>query len=542
MDIKVNDERKRYYQNQGLWSDKTLLDYWEDSVCRFGDREFIVDDLGNRLTYKELDEKAAVLACWMKEKGIQENDTVSVQINPRHEFVITLFACLKIGAIIVPMKMRTGAGEWVRLMKMAETKMHICMNRYHKEDMRGFVLANEAEIDYDIINVFVGKGDTKEGEYTFDEIMKGESYPLEKPKCTGYDVAAILFTSGTTCGSRGVLLTHNNIISSEKIFNEVLHLTEDDIIFMPAPLSHATGFHHGIISPMLGGGKLVLQEKFEVRSAMKIMDKEHCTYSMGATPFIYDYVKLLDTGVKKPSSLKFYICGGAPVPYELTKRAWTDHQIMVCECYGSTESVPHVIVPPEKALDLKGRWSGAAMGAIEVRIVDEHGNDVKPGETGEEISRGPNVFVGYLGDKRSTDAVLDDDGWYYSGDLCYGDGNKYIKISGRKKDIIVRGGENLNINEMEANLLECPGIKDHAFVGMPDKRLGERVCAFIVPKDQGRRVSKDFISGYLAGRKVSKWLWPERVEYIDEIPYTDSGKIKRHELQQELERRMKMGE
>lgn len=538
MDIKVNEERKRYYQAKGLWSKKSLLDYWEDSVCQFGDREFVVDNIGRRLTYKQVDQKAEILASWMEEKGIKEGDIVSVQIDPRSEFVICLFACVKLGAVFVPMKMRTGAAEWVRLMKMAKSRMHICMNHYHDENMKSFVLANESEIDYPIINVFLEQESSCDEGYSYEEIMAGTGRKLERPSCTGYDVAAILFTSGTTRGSRGVLLTHNNIISSEKIFNEVLDLTKDDIIFMPAPLSHATGFHHGIISPMLLGSKLVLQEKFEVKEAIQIMNDEHATYSMGATPFIYDYIKMFDKGIQKPESLKFYICGGAPVPYQLLRKAWMKHRIVVCECYGSTESVPHVIIPPEKAVALKGDWSGEYMRDIEVRIVDEQGRDVSPGEVGEEISRGPNVFVGYLDDEESTNDVLDDDGWYYSGDLCYGDGKNKIKISGRKKDLIVRGGENLNINEIEANLMDCPGIRSHAVVGMPDPRLGERVCVFVVPEDKEAGVTKETIIRYLEKKKVSKWLWPERVEYIDEIPYTESGKVKRYELQKELKSRM----
>ena len=260
---------------------------------------------------------------------------------------------------------------------------------------------------------------------------------------------------------------------------------------------------------------------------------------MGATPFIFDYLKRMDEGHKKPGSLKFYVCGGAPVPFELTRSAWENHQLIVCECYGSTESVPHVIVPPEKAIELKGKWSGGAMGAIEIRIVDEKGNDVPPGVVGEELSRGPNVFVGYLDDPESTAEALDADGWFHSGDLCYGDEYGHIKISGRKKDIIVRGGENLNINEIEESMQGCPGVYKTGIVGMRDARLGERVCAFVINDNSGIVPTVSSIGKYLEKKKVSKWLWPEHIEFIDELPYTDSGKLKRYELVKELERRLK---
>lgn len=537
--IRINEERKNYYERTGLWGSWTLLDYWNDAVCKHKDREFVVDDLGRRCTYADLDEKADVLAGWMAQQGVTAGDTVSIQCTPRMEFVCIVIACFKIGAVIVPMKMRTGAAEWVRLMNMCESRIHFCMEHYHGESMGDFVRTNEKELDYRMINIYIDGADLPDEACTFDKIMAGSWNKPEAPACSSNDVAVILFTSGTTKGSRGVLLTHNNIISSEQMFNRALELNEEDIIFMPAPLSHATGFHHGIISPILNGGKLVLQENYKANDALAIMEREKCTYSMGATPFIYDYLTQMNAGTPRPESLKYYICGGAPVPYELTRCAWQSHGVMVCECYGSTESVPHILVPPTKAMEWKGCWSGIALDAVEVRVVDENMQDVAPGETGEEISRGPNVFVGYLGDEESTAEVLDEDGWYHSGDLCRSDGHGLYKICGRKKDIIVRGGENLNINEMEANLAGFPGVRQLAIVGMPDYRLGERVCAFVALENDAEPVTKEQMAEYLAERKVSKWLWPERVEYIDEIPYTESGKIKRYELKKELKERLK---
>lgn len=537
MDIKNNKERSEYYRASGWWTDKTLLDYWENTVNLYGEREYVVDNLGRRYTYAELDAKANALAGWMQKQGIKAKDVISMQCTPRSEFIIVVIACFKLGAVVVPMKMRTGAAEWIFLMKQIQSRMHFGMACYHGENMTCFIRKNEAELTDTIINIYIDGEGTADNEYGFEEVISGPSEPVSRPEVTADDIAVILFTSGTTNGSRGVMLSHNNIISSERIFNEMLHLTCEDSIFMPAPLSHATGFHHGIVSAMMNGGKIVLLDKYEKRTAMEIMDKEKCTFSMGATPFIYDYLRLMDEGMKKPEALKFYVCGGAPLPYELTRHAWNAHQLMVCECYGSTESVPHILVPPEKAVQMKGRWSGIVPDGIEVRIVDENNQDVQPGEVGEEISRGPNVFLGYLGKPEETDKVLDDEGWCHSGDLCYSDGKGRIKICGRKKDIIVRGGENLNILEIEESLRGCPGIRQAAVVGMEDPRLGERVCAFVVLEDKMQIVLKEEITRYMKEKRVSKWLWPEHVEYIDEIPYTESGKIMRYQLKEELKKR-----
>ena len=309
-------------------------------------------------------------------------------------------------------------------------------------------------------------------------------------------------------------------------------------MFMPAPLNHATGFHHGVIAPMLMGAKVVLQQKYCCRDAILLMNREKCTYSMGATPFIYDILRELEKNGGAVPYLKFYLCGGAPVPGYTVQKAWEFH-ITLCEVYGSTESVPHVFVRPEEALLQNGGSSGRAMEGVEVRVVDENGNDVPFGTPGEELSRGPNVFVGYLNDWKSTREALDEEGWFHSGDLCIMEKDKTIKIIGRKKDMIVRGGENLNSNEINDNLEGCPGIGDHTVIGMPDERLGERICAFVVPLKGSRDITLSHVIRYLEEKKIPKRYWPERLEFINRIPHTGSGKVKKYLLQEELKRRMR---
>lgn len=378
---------------------------------------------------------------------------------------------------------------------------------------------------------------------TLREIMEDSSLSWDEllhdneKKLTGQDIALILCTSGTTCGTKGVLLTHDNIRYSESIFNQELGLSKADIMFMPAPLNHATGFHHGLIAPMLLGAKVVLQQKYQCRKAIELMNQEHVTYSMGATPFIYDILREIEENGGELPDLKFYLCGGAPVPGYMVQKAWK-FGILLCEVYGSTESVPHVFVRPSEAIKLNGTTSGRAIKGVEIRVVDENGNDVPVGTPGEELSRGPQVFVGYLKARDITDEALDDDGWFHSGDLCVMDENNNIKIIGRKKDMIVRGGENLNSNEINDNLEGYPGIGDHTIIGMPDDRLGERICAFVVPKPGYEGLNLEDLRTWLQSKHVPKRFWPEHLELIDRIPHTGSGKVKKYLLKSELERRL----
>lgn len=540
--IKINPELKEEYLKQGYWTNQTLLDCWEATVERFPDREYVVDDRGIRYTYRQLDEAAAKVAAYLLDIGVQPQDVVSYQLPNWCEFALITIACYKVGAVAHPIAMAYEEKEMIWSMQLTNSKAYFGPTHFYKTNYEKRILAVKDEIPTLKGVVLLDYVKERESELpTLNEIL--ESYaPLTKEDCvhnlTGQDIAVILCTSGTTGGTKGVLLTHDNVRYSEDTFNKELKLTEEDIMFMPAPLHHATGFHHAIIATMLMGAKVVLQQKYKCRDAIDQMNAEKCTYSMGATPFIYDILRDLETNGGELPTLKFYLCGGAPVPGYMVQRAWK-FGILLCEVYGLTESVPHVYVRPEEALQLNGTTSGRAIEGVEVRVVDDDGNDVPCGTPGEEVSRGPSVFVGYLKAPEITEGVLEDSGWFHSGDLCTMDEAGNIHIIGRKKDMIVRGGENLNSNEINDTLEGCPGIGEHTIIGMPDDRLGERICAFVVPVPGSENLCLEDVVAYLKDKDVPKRFWPERLELIDKIPHTSSGKVKKYLLQEELKNRMK---
>lgn len=536
--LKINKQQQELYIKKGYWSHATLLDCFLETVQKYPQREYVVDDRGNRYTYSAMDEASSRVAAFLKEQGVNPQDVVSFQIPIWSEFVIIAIACLKVGAILHPIGLSYEENEIVRGMNCAETKVYFGPTYFRHTDYEQRIQAAQSKIpSLKKIVLLDCVRPVQSENITFSEILH-RYQPLSRGEYAhsdGFDVAVILRTSGTTGGTKGVMLTHNNILFSERTFNRELGLCEKDIMYMPAPLSHATGLHHGVFATMLLGAKLVLRERFESQGAIEQMNREQCTYSMGATPFIYDILRYMEQNGGSLPNLKFYLCGGAPVPgYMVTKAS--RFGIKLCEVYGSTESVPHVFVRPEEALEKKGLTSGRTMEGVEIRVVDEQGNDVAPGQIGEEISRGPNVFVGYLKDRDATDRVLDDEGWFYSGDLCVMDWQGNIHIEGRKKDMIVRGGENLNSNEIDDNLEGCPGVVDHAVVGMPDERMGERICAFVVLKPSAD-LTLEQMKAFLQKKRVEKRLWPEFVQVTDKIPRTSSGKVKKYLLLEELKNR-----
>lgn len=539
-DLKINEAQKQLYYEKGWWRDQTIADVWEEQWPKYADDVYVNDELGRSLTYGEVNEGASRLAAWFKEVGVQNGDVVSFQVPKWVESAIIYVACLKVGAVMHPVATNLNAMDVEFIINQVKPVVFICPTFFHNTDY---------EMQYDMF-----RETTKslravmliDREYpahnasipTFDNVIKTYKALREPAPSRPDEVACILTTSGTTGKPKASMLTHNNLLFCERVYVEAAELTHKDVVWMPSPLNHATGFCHGLIATMTVGGRTVLQLNYNAKGAVELINNEGCTWSHGATPFIFDILRYLDeTGLEIPS-MRLYNCGGAPVPSQLVK--WADkHGVILSESYGATESFPHLYVPPEKCLEWDGQFSGIPYEGIEVRVVDKQRNEVPRGSIGEEASRGPNVFVGYLNQKDQTDKLLDDDGWYYSGDLCTMDEQGRIHIVGRIKDIIIRGGENISMREVDESVLGWDQVCDLATVGMPDERLGERICLFAVrsPKADHPLELCELLA-YLENKGVAKRLWPERVEEIDVIPRTPTGKVKRFVLSKEIAQRM----
>lgn len=539
-DVKINEAQKKLYYEKGYWRDQTIADVWNEQCKKYADRVYVQDDLGCSLTYGQVDEKASRLARWFTEVGVKNGDVVSFQVPKWAEFCIIYVACLKVGAVMHPLATSLNAADLDFVINQVEASVYLCPTFFHKTDyeLQYAQFKEQAKTLKAVMLIDKEFPAHDSAMPTLSAVL--ETYlPIDEPAPSkADDVACILSTSGTTGKPKAALFTHNTILFSERQYQSVLHMSESDTVWMPSPLNHATGFYHGLISTMLFGGRAVLELKFSAKDAVDLINREHCTWSHGATPFVHDILECLDQTGEKLPSMRFYLCGGAPVPASMIERA-AEHGILLCESYGSTESCPHIYVPLEKCLEWDGQYSGISYEGIEVRVVDEHHNEVSRGVQGEEASRGPNVFVGYLNDEARTEEALDDEGWFYSGDLCIMDDEGRIRINGRKKEIIIRGGENISVREVDEAVMGWSRICDQATVGMPDERLGERICLFAVrPSEEEGELQLSELTAYLAGKGVAKRIWPERIEVIDEIPRTATGKIKRFELVKEIKRRM----
>lgn len=479
--LTFNEQRRAAYRQQGLWGDASLADYWQQTARAMPDKIAVVDNHGASYTYSALDHAASCLANWMLAKGIESGDRIAFQLPGWCEFTVIYLACLKIGAVSVPLLPSWREAELVWVLNKCQAKMFFAPTLFKQTRPVDLILPLQNQLPQLQQIVGVDKLAPATSSLSLSQII-ADNTPLTTAITThGDELAAVLFTSGTEGLPKGVMLTHNNILASERAYCARLNLTWQDVFMMPAPLGHATGFLHGVTAPFLIGARSVLLDIFTPDACLALLEQQRCTCMLGATPFVYDLLNLLEKQPADLSALRFFLCGGTTIPKKVAREC-QQRGIKLLSVYGSTESSPHAVVNLDDPLSRFMHTDGYAAAGVEIKVVDDARKTLPPGCEGEEASRGPNVFMGYFDEPELTARALDEEGWYYSGDLCRMDEAGYIKITGRKKDIIVRGGENISSREVEDILLQHPKIHDACVVAMPDERLGERSCAYVVLK------------------------------------------------------------
>ncbi|GAB7644690.1 medium-chain fatty-acid--CoA ligase [Escherichia coli] len=535
--LTFNEQRRAAYRQQGLWGDASLADYWQQTARAMPDKIAVVDNHGASYTYSALDHAASCLANWMLAKGIESGDRIAFQLPGWCEFTVIYLACLKIGAVSVPLLPSWREAELVWVLNKCQAKMFFAPTLFKQTRPVDLILPLQNQLPQLQQIVGVDKLAPATSSLSLSQII-ADNTPLTTAITThGDELAAVLFTSGTEGLPKGVMLTHNNILASERAYCARLNLTWQDVFMMPAPLGHATGFLHGVTAPFLIGARSVLLDIFTPDACLALLEQQRCTCMLGSTPFVYDLLNVLEKQPADLSALRFFLCGGTTIPKKVAREC-QQLGIKLLSVYGSTESSPHAVVNLDDPLSRFMHTDGYAAAGVEIKVVDDARKTLPPGCEGEEASRGPNVFMGYFDEPELTARALDEEGWYYSGDLCRMDEAGYIKITGRKKDIIVRGGENISSREVEDILLQHPKIHDACVVAMPDERLGERSCAYVVLKAPHHSLSLEEVVAFFSRKRVAKYKYPEHIVVIEKLPRTASGKIQKFLLRKDIMRRL----
>jgi cyclohexanecarboxylate-CoA ligase len=527
----LDDARLALERRRGIWPDRVLtddLDRWvvqrPDDTAIIGYREEARTT--TRLTYRELSARATRIARALASRGIGRGDVVSFQLPNWWEFVALHLACVRLGAVSNPLMPIFRHRELAFMLEHAESRVFVAPVRF-----RGFDHASLArELQHTLPrleHVLLVGGD---GADAFEACWAttGVGRDCESGAALApNDVMQLLYTSGTTGEPKGVMHTSNTLLGTALKFAERMALDDRDVIFMPSPLGHQLGFTYGVILSQLLGVPLVLLDVWNPASAADLIERHRATFTFAATPFLADLANLPGIGSRRLDALRLFVSSGAPIPPAVVQAAQSKLGVTVATCWGMTECASVTMTAPDGYKVLES--DGCVLPGEEVRIVDDQGVEVPRGEEGTLEIRGAALFVGYL--KRPQLYDVNPKGWFDTGDVARMDDEGYIRICGRKKDIIIRGGENIPVLEVESAMYGMPEVAEVAIVAMPDPRLVERACAFVTLRP-GASLTLQRVREHLAALGIAKHFWPERLEVLPEMPRTPTGKIQKFALRE----------
>lgn len=513
----------------GLWRDETIDTYLRKAVQGCPDKPAVVAYACDgaeplRLSYRQLDERVGRIARGLAAAGVGRQDVVTFQLPNCWEFLALSLACVRIGAVANPVMPIFRQHELNFMLNFGESKVFVVPRVFRGFDYEAMARGMLSGLPH-LKQLVVLGGD---GEDSFERVLlRDDTPPLAGPGLGPDEVALLMYTSGTTGEPKGVMHTSNTLFSNLHAYIETMALGSADVILGASPMAHLTGYAYLAMLPVALNATTVLQDVWDARRALQIVRAEGVTFSMASTPFVADLCGAVEAGEASIPAFNKFCCAGAPIPPVLIERAHKVLGMRLCSAWGMTENGAVTVTEPSQALEMSGISDGRPLRGMEVKIIDAAGQAVPAGGSGELLVRGASLFAGYL--KRPHLNGVDADGWFDTGDVATVDAAGYIRITGRSKDVVIRGGENIPVVEIENLLYQHPAVSVVAVVGYPDKRLGERVCAFVTVKEGASFTFEDMVA-YLESRQVARQYFPERLEIAEELPRTPSGKLQKFKL------------
>lgn len=533
--------------------EKTIGDFLHEIAAKFPDTEALVSpEFGVRLTYKQFDEAVTKAAKAFISLGIKKGDHVAIWATNRPQWVISQFATARMGAVLVTVNTNYKIFELEYLLRQSDSSTLIMIDGFKDSNYRGIVEELIPEIQTSEkgnlncpslphLKRFIRLDEgTHEKMYNWDEVMaksdeiSDEALFAISESLSNHDVVNIQYTSGTTGFPKGVMLTHHNIINNGYYIGKAMNFSEKDRLLIHVPLFHCFGCVLGVMACFTNATTMVIADYFKPLESLKILESEKCTAVHGVPTM---YIFMLEHPEFKNidlSHLRTGIMAGSPCPIKVMRQV-ADVMNMrdIIIIYGQTEASPGITqTTTNDPLELRVSTVGKAFPGVEAIIMDpETGKILPPDTTGEICCRGYNVMKGYYNMEEATRQVIDNDGWLHTGDLGVMDEHGYFKITGRSKDMIIRGGENVYPREIEELLYTNEKISDVQVVGVPSKELGEEIMAFVILKEKGSMTedeAKDFVRTHM-----SRYKTPKYVAFIDEFPMNAAGKIMKYKLREQ---------
>lgn len=527
---------------QGFWHDRTINDDLEACLAACPDKLALTayrleaGDL-RRFTYRELGQMVDRVAVGLARLGVQKNDVVACQLPNWWHFTVTYLACSRIGAVINPLMHIFRERELNFMLKHGEAKVIIAPKTFRGFDFEAMIKGIQPNLS-DLKHVVVVDG--KEAN-SFEALLSGPAWEkqadakdiLSAHRPEPDDITQLIYTSGTTGEPKGVMHSANTVMANIIPYAHRLQLDAEDVVLMASPMAHQTGFMYGLMMPIMLKASAVLQDIWEPNKAVEIIQLEKASFTMASTPFLTDLTRTVIEKKTSVPTLKTFLCAGAPIPGPLVEQARAALKTKIVSAWGMSENGAVTLIKIDDPDERAFTTDGMPLPGVELKVVESDASEpaLPVGTPGKLFLRACSNFGGYL--KRPHLNGTDVDGWFDTGDLARIDEQGYVRITGRSKDVIIRGGENIPVVEIESLLYRHPAVAMAAIVAYPDERLGERACAVVVTKP-GESFDMPTMVAYLKGQKVALQYIPEKLEVRQSMPSTPSGKIQKFKLREEL--------
>lgn len=502
-------------------------------------------------TWKELNDEADLIACGMMSLGVKKGDHVAIWATNTPEWILTLFAAAKIGAVLVTVNTNFKIFELEYLLRQSDTKLLVMIGGFKNNDYVATVnellpelKTTSGEIESEHLPflkrvVFAGK-ETPEGMLNFEDLkILGGDFPVEiyeenKKTLNTHDVVNMQYTSGTTGFPKGVMLTHYNILNNGKTIGDGMKFTKNDKLCITVPFFHCFGLVLAMMACITHGTTMVPVERYSPVPVMNAISVEKCTAVHGVPTMFIAMLEHAQFNNFDFSSLRTGIMAGSPCPIEVMKKVIDKMNMReIVIVFGQTEASPGcTMTTTSDSIDKRVNTVGRAFPGVECKIIDpESGEELPINTPGEFCARGYNIMKGYYKMPEATAQAIDKDGWLHTGDLCTVDEDGYYKVVGRIKDMIIRGGENIYPKEIEECLYTCDKVSDVQVIGVPSEAYGEEVMACVILKE-GEEMTEEEVKEFV-GARMAKHKVPRYVRFVNSFPTNAAGKIQKFKMREE---------
>jgi acyl-CoA synthetase (AMP-forming)/AMP-acid ligase II len=483
--------------------------------------------------YRDVADETAALCSSLTRLGLGMGDTISFQLPNWREAVIINLAAAALGLVVNPISPIYRGAELRFILRDARAKLAFIPAKYRSTDYPRLLEILRPEIP-ELQHIIVVRGAATENSYEA-LIRDGRAQALKRLPPANLDaVKMVMYTSGTTGPAKGVLHSHRTIAATHVDYRRLWNVRTDDVMLMPSPVTHGTGYVLGLEVPFYTDAAVAFMDRWDPRRAITLINELKATLCAGATVFLQDLVDAAEQFRDRIPSLRLFSCGGAAIPPEVIYRAAAaTERCRAMRVYGSTEAPLVTKGWPEPAdVGLAAETDGR-ISEFEVKIVDTAGEPLPQSEAGEILVRGAPLMIGYT-NPEDTEQAFDGEGFFKTGDIGIVTADGALVITGRRKDLIIRGGENHSPKEIEDALMQHPAVKEAAVVAMPHPRLGEAVCAYIIVRPGAEAPSLMDLVEVLEQQGLARQKFPERLEYVDSFPRTASGKVRKDLLREAL--------